>query len=182
MCVRERERHISTLGLSAMDIEEGLRKDSEAEPRVCKPESCHEYHLHYWCEEQRVWREETHLKWFCSLPYLSLYPSRSTSRLWGKWCHRGSCSTKAGKRIFLCFLMSDACMHAQQQPHLTHSLSLFLSLGSFSQWSTSLPHLHILKVPVSLCIARKIEWFNQWNGGERGRNGLRFRCKWCNAL
>jgi len=47
--VCERERHISTvtLGLSAMDIEEGLRKDSEAELRVCKPESCHEYHLHY---------------------------------------------------------------------------------------------------------------------------------------
>ncbi len=45
----ERERHISTvtLGLSAIDIEEGLRKDSETELRVRKPESCHEYHLHY---------------------------------------------------------------------------------------------------------------------------------------
>ncbi len=175
-----------TLGLSAIDIEEGLRKDSEAELRVRKPESCHEYHLHYWCEERRVWREATYLKWFCSLPYLSLSISLHLSSVRKVMSsrllfHRGR------KRIFYVSMRhiqaSNACIHNNPPTtttntfsRLTHSLSFsVLARSAAVHLFTSSPYL---KVPVSLCSARKMEWFNQW---DRGEIRSLYRCKWCNA-
>lgn len=68
VCVRERDTFRQWPWVCQRWI---LRKDCVKIQRLnrgfCKPESCHEYPLHYWCEEQRVWREETCLKWFCSL-------------------------------------------------------------------------------------------------------------------
>lgn len=64
-------------------------------------------------------------------------------------------------------------MHNNKPPafsHLTLSLSQPWLMSTVVHLFTSSPYL---KVPVLLCSARKIEWFNQWDGGERGRNGQR---------
>ncbi len=59
----------------------------------------------------------------------------------------------------------------------SHSFSLFsvLARSAAVHLFTSSPYL---KVPVSLCSARKMEWFNQW---DRGEIRSLYRCKWCNA-
>lgn len=69
---------------------------------------------------------------------------------------------------------SDACMHNNTPStfsRLTHSLSFsVLARSTAVHLFTSSPYL---KVPGSLCSARKMEWFNQWDRGERGRNRQR---------